>query len=87
MPSNYIQSATALLEILEYKYIDFIAPFSEGLQLEFKVDDKEANVTFETTGCGLLLCPTKLFSSWMEFDDLTVQELIIKVNEFFKYED
>ena len=32
-------------------------------------------------------CLDKLFSSWMEFDDLTVQELIIKVNEFFKYED
>ena len=32
-------------------------------------------------------CLDKLFSSWIEFDHLKLEEVIIKVNEFFKYED
>lgn len=84
VPNTHIQNAIKLLENLDYKYVDFIAPFSGGLQIEFKVHNKEANITFETTGYGLLLYPTKLFNSWIEFDNLTLEEVVSKFTEFYE---
>lgn len=86
IPDEVITKTKELLEAIEYKYVYFIAPFSAGIEIELSNGNEYpcASIDITTDGYGLLVCPDRKDFTWDEFDEVSINFIVNRINKIFK---